>query len=265
MVSTLSPAPEVGFDVETYPQDKTARSLDPRRGKIGVITLSTKDLTYVIDRKAFRDPPDTEELLDALRSVLSGKPMVAHNAPFDLAFLRRDVGYEHDGPVYDTLVLDAMLFYATGPLAQKDSWRGFVAKDKEQGHKKKLSEVAATRLGVTLDKTEQSSDWGGELSLAMVSYAAEDAAVLLPLKDVLITELENLGMGKIVVDLRRFRGLSKTENSARKGECCHEQSRPTHRSFAEKLSGWLEPPMRSIPSPGSPVRSVSPMAPLGTG
>jgi DNA polymerase I-like protein with 3'-5' exonuclease and polymerase domains len=198
MVSTLSPAPEVGFDVETYPQDKTARSLDPRRGKIAVITLSTKDLTYVIDRKAFRDPPDTEELLDALRSVLSGKPMVAHNAPFDLAFLRRDVGYEHDGPVYDTLVLDAMLFYATGPLAQKDSWRGFVAKDKEQGHKKKLSEVAATRLGVTLDKTEQSSDWGGELSLAMVSYAAEDAAVLLPLKDVLITELENLGMGKIV-------------------------------------------------------------------
>src|SRR5215217_7637977 len=203
-VLLLTPPPKVGFDVETYPQDKTARSLDPRRGKIGVITLSTKDLTYVIDRKAFRDPPDTEELLDALRSVLSGKPMVAHNAPFDLAFLRRDVGYEHDGPVYDTLVLDAMLFYATGPLAQKDSWRGFVAKDKEQGHKKKLSEVAATRLGVTLDKTEQSSDWGGELSLAMVSYAAEDAAVLLPLNDVLITELENLGMGKIVELEARF-------------------------------------------------------------
>jgi hypothetical protein len=52
------------------------------------------------------------------------------------------------------------------------------------------------------------------------------------------------------LDLRRFRGLFQTENSARKGEHCHEQTRPTHRSFAEKLSGWSEPPMRLIPSPG---------------
>src|SRR5215211_8384222 len=65
------------------------------------------------------------------------------------------------------------------------------------------------------------------------------------------------------LDLRRFRGLFQTENSARKGEHCHEQTRHTHRSFAEKLSGWLEPPTQSIPSPGSPGRSVSPMAPFG--
>jgi hypothetical protein len=56
----------------------------------------------------------------------------------------------------------------------------------------------------------------------------------------------------LLLDLRRFRGLFKTENSARKGEHCHERTRPTHRSFAEKLSGWLEPPIRSIPSPESP-------------
>ena len=65
-----------------------------------------------------------------------------------------------------------------------------------------------------------------------------------------------------MVDLRRFRGLFKTENSARKGEHCHEQTRPTHRSFAEKLSGWLGLPTRSIPFPGSLARSGSPMAPL---
>jgi transposase len=69
--------------------------------------------------------------------------------------------------------------------------------------------------------------------------------------------------GKGELDLRRFRGLFKTEDSARKGEQCHEQTRPTLRSFAEKLSGWLELPMRSILSPESPVRSASPMAPSG--
>src|SRR5215212_7293641 len=69
----------------------------------------------------------------------------------------------------------------------------------------------------------------------------------------------------IRVDLRRFRGLFETGNSARKGEQCHERTRPTLRSFAEKLSGWLELPMRSTLSPRSPARSVSPMAPFGAG
>jgi hypothetical protein len=75
----------------------------------------------------------------------------------------------------------------------------------------------------------------------------------------------NSTLRKVYVDLHRFRGLFKTENSARKGEHCHEQTRPTHRSFAAKLSGWLELPMRSTLFPGSPARSVSPMAPFGVG
>ena len=50
-----------------------------------------------------------------------------------------------------------------------------------------------------------------------------------------------------LLDLHRFRGLFQTENSARKGENCHEQTPPTRRSFAEKLSSWLGPPTRSIP------------------
>ena len=71
--------------------------------------------------------------------------------------------------------------------------------------------------------------------------------------------------GRCPLDLRRFRGLFKTENSARKGEHCHQQTPPTHRSFAEKLSGWSGLPRRNIPCPGSLARSVSPMAPLETG
>jgi hypothetical protein len=67
------------------------------------------------------------------------------------------------------------------------------------------------------------------------------------------------------VDLHRFCGLLETKNNVRKGEQYHEQTRPTHRSFAEKPSGWLGPPTRSIPSPGSPGRSASQMAPLGAG
>src|SRR3712207_8621910 len=59
------------------------------------------------------------------------------------------------------------------------------------------------------------------------------------------------------MDLRRFRGLFKTDNSARKGEQCHGQAQPTHRSFVGKRSGWLGLPMRSTTSLGSPGRSRS--------
>ena len=42
------------------------------------------------------------------------------------------------------------------------------------------------------------------------------------------TESEFLNFLQIVgLDLRRFRGLFKAENSARKGEHCHEPDRPT--------------------------------------
>ena len=202
MVEALEPVAELGVDVETYPQDESARSLDPRRGKVGVITLSSgpSGETYVIDRKSLSEVAVREALL----TVLDGKTIVAHNAPFDLAFLRRDVGYEHNGPVYDTLVLDAMLFYATGPLTDKESWRGFISRDKQVGYKKPLSDIAEKRIGVTLDKTEQQSDWGGSLSEEMVSYAAEDTSVLLALKDALLSELEGLGMGEVVDLESRF-------------------------------------------------------------
>jgi DNA polymerase I-like protein with 3'-5' exonuclease and polymerase domains len=201
MVETLSTTEgPFAFDVETYPRDETASSLDPRRGKVGVISLSSSDNTFVIDRKAF----SAEDVLSALKQDLPGRSLIAHNAPFDLAFLRRDVGYEHRGPVYDTLVLDAMYFYATGPLAEKESWRGFTKQDKELGYKKSLTTVAEKFLGVALDKEEQLSDWGGELSQEMVSYAALDTAILLPLKDALLAELENLGMGRVVEIESRF-------------------------------------------------------------
>lgn len=179
MVEVLAEEPEIAFDVETYPRDETARSLDPRRGEVGVISLSGEAVTYVIDRKVL----DAEAIREAIERSMQGKSIVAHNAPFDLQFLRRSVGYEHRGPVFDTLILDAMHFYACGPLAEKGSWRGFTKKDKESGYKKKLGEVCEKFLGISLDKEERLADWGGEITEEMLSYAAKDTAVLLPLKD----------------------------------------------------------------------------------
>ena len=196
MTHDLRPAPELGVDLETYPRDETARSLDPRRGSVGVISLASREATYVIDREVL----PAAEVREALQEICSEKTLVAHNAPFDLAFLRRDVGYEHNGPVHDTLVLDGMLFYATGPLTENETWRGFVKNDKENGYKKPLADVARERLGIELEKDTRAADWGGELSEEMVAYAALDASVLLPLNNALVSELEAMGMS-VVMDL----------------------------------------------------------------
>src|SRR5215208_2772424 len=209
MIETLSDTEgPVAFDVETYPRDETASSLDPRRGKVGVISLSGEGVTYVIDMKvlASESGAEADKVKDALEQCMQGKPAVAHNAPFDLAFLRRALGYEHHGKVYDTLVLDAMYFYASGPLASGagDNWRGFLKKDKEEGYKKSLSAVCEKFLGFPLDKEEQLADWGDDITEEMVEYAAKDTSVLIGLKDTIVSELEALSMGKVVDLEARF-------------------------------------------------------------
>ena len=44
-------------------------------------------------------------------------------------------------------------------------------------------------LGEELPKEEQQSDWSGELSQSQLRYAANDAAILLPLRDALKKQL----------------------------------------------------------------------------
>ena len=45
-----------------------------------------------------------------------------------------------------------------------------------------LEACCAGKLGVELNETHQASDWYGDLSEEMLSYAATDAEVLLPLR-----------------------------------------------------------------------------------
>jgi len=53
-----------------------------------------------------------------------------------------------------------------------------------------LESVADQLLEVKLDKTLQTSDWGGTLTAAQLQYAATDAAILLPLRETLKQKLK---------------------------------------------------------------------------
>jgi DNA polymerase I-like protein with 3'-5' exonuclease and polymerase domains len=58
-----------------------------------------------------------------------------------------------------------------------------------------LEAVVERYLDESLDKSQQRSDWSGELSRSQLEYAARDAAILLPLRERLAEELEAEELG----------------------------------------------------------------------
>jgi DNA polymerase-1 len=137
----------VGLDTETT-------GLDPRKDQVRLLTLGTARGTWLIDCFAVDPRP--------LFAVLAERPLVAHNAAFDLGFLRR-LGFV-PGAVHDTMLLSRLLH---GTRHTK----GFHG----------LEACAERELGRKLDKAVQMSDWSGPLTRQQLDYAALDADVLVPL------------------------------------------------------------------------------------
>jgi DNA polymerase-1 len=159
----------LGFDTETT-------ELDPYRGDLRLVQFSTGKATYVIDLKPFgsngslRDNPALAPLRDLFADA--SKVKVAHNAKFDAKWVRHHLGTEVNG-IFDT-------FLASQLIAAGDSDR-----------RHSLADVAQFFTGTELDKTEQISDWSGELSQSQIEYAARDAAIMLPLRDQMAERLKS--------------------------------------------------------------------------
>ncbi len=59
------------------------------------------------------DAPEVAQALTRFHRFAGGCPLVAHNAPFDMAFLQRresEIGLRFDQPILDTVLLSAILF-----------------------------------------------------------------------------------------------------------------------------------------------------------
>jgi len=162
----------LGFDTETT-------ELDPYKGHLRLVQFSTGKATYVIDLKPFgsngslRENPDLQPLRDLLADRSQIK--VAHNAKFDAKWVRHHLGVEVNG-IYDT-------FLASQLIAAGDSDR-----------RHSLADVAQYFTGTELDKSEQISDWSGELSQSQIEYAARDAAIMIPLREQMEERLKNDGL-----------------------------------------------------------------------
>ena len=158
----------VGIDCETT-------SLSPRDGRVRLVSLTTDTveggmIVYVVDVAAVNPSP--------LWETLAERPVVAHNAVFDLQFLA-GLGFA-PGAAHCTMILSQLLHGTRKP-------KGFHG----------LKETAERELGTLLDKTEQRSDWSGALTEEQLAYAAADAAILPPLFTDLTAKLKAAGLSRV--------------------------------------------------------------------
>jgi DNA polymerase I-like protein with 3'-5' exonuclease and polymerase domains len=165
VAKTLQSAEAIGVDIETT-------ALSPRDGGMRLLQLATPEETFVIDVFKVSD-------LSPLTEVLEGGPVkVGHNLKFDYQFLHAMYGVSLS-PLFDTML-----------AAQVLDGGNYVASYS-------LEAVVERYLDESLDKSEQRSDWSGELSRGQIEYAASDAAILLPLRERLAEALEAEELGLV--------------------------------------------------------------------
>ncbi len=176
----------LGLDCETT-------GLDPVSDRLRLVQLATPERVYLVDCFAY-DPRVLAPLLAA------GPRLIGHNLKFDLRFLAAaGLPVPAGGRLFDTLL--------AAQLLGAGSETGYL---QHCG----LAEVTARTLGIALDKTEQRSDWAGALSAAQLTYAARDAAVLLPLADRLEAELAAADLGRVAaLEMRALPALVWLEQS----------------------------------------------------
>jgi DNA polymerase I len=188
-VERMSDEPVVGFDTETT-------SLDPYSGNLRLVQLATPQRVYLFDIFALAgtNPALSDSLAPLKRLLAATQPVkVAHNAKFDAKWVRRHLGIEIGGD-YDSRTELSETVERAGVFDSLLASQLVSAGEQEDRHS--LASVAARYLNRNIDKALQISDWGGELSEAQLQYAALDAAVMLPLRERLVTELRAQSLGR---------------------------------------------------------------------
>ncbi|HST53283.1 MAG TPA: DNA polymerase [Pyrinomonadaceae bacterium] len=174
---------EVGFDTETT-------SLSPFEGRARLVQLASPEMVFVFDLDKLAPAGDAArvESLEPLRRLLvATRPVkIAHNAKFDVKWMRHHLGVEVGGD-YDSRTSDRNEVERGGIFDTLLASQLVSAGEQEDRHS--LASVVERYLDQPVDKSLQVSDWGGELSSAQVEYAARDAALMLPLRAKLVEAL----------------------------------------------------------------------------
>jgi DNA polymerase-1 len=166
VLETLKDSPVLYLDIETYseelPKDrKDEPALDPFRNQVRLISLGDGKHFYTFDVKKL-----SSEVLNSILKLVSEKLVVGHNLKFDLKTLAYQYGtWILPKKTFDTYIAERLIWNAKYPQRPP---KGALS----------LSALAEKYTGRKLDKTEQTSDFGKDLTESQITYALEDIRIL---------------------------------------------------------------------------------------
>jgi ribonuclease D len=153
---------------EAIAVDTETMGLLPLRDRLCLVQLCDEAdrVTVIRINKGQTNAPNLQQLMEA-----PAVTKIFHFARFDITTLRHHLGIEVN-PIFCTKIASKLV-------------RTYSPK---HGLKDLIQEV----VGVELDKTAQSSDWGNSLHLSetQLRYAANDVRHLIPARQILISMLE---------------------------------------------------------------------------
>ena len=168
-ISAIKQAKVIAVDTETT-------GLNPHTDKLRLIQIAAAGLpVFVIDCFSFF--PDG---IQPVKDILESRSVkVFQNAKFDLQFLMAVGIYPY--PIFDTMLAGQLLRTSGG------------------ASRAGLAPLAQHYLNETIDKDEQKSNWQGELSEKQMEYAANDADVLLRLREAMVKAIYDNGLSEIAL------------------------------------------------------------------
>lgn len=160
-IKVLNELPSVGFDIETA----YVRGDGLHNGTISLLQIGDKENKYVFDAYSLYDPKAIKPILTLLRR--KDQRHVIHRAIYEQPWMWY-VYAVRIGNLFDTEEAERMLKKVEDPAVST-----------------RLAAVLERRLGVTMSKAEQSSDWSlRPLSRSQLQYAADDIEHLNALADI---------------------------------------------------------------------------------
>ena len=183
----IDTATSICFDCETL-------QLQPEVGKLRLLQLGAKTRNAIVVIDLFNTDDNGFKALD---NFFNGPERfwLAHNAIFDLGWLRV-YGWHPRGQIQDSMLASKLVHNGKSKLRHG------------------LAHVSDRVLGIHLDKTEQASDWGGELTPSQIEYAAKDVEVLCELDNPIHQEIAAEGLGSAYnLECRALPALTAMQNT----------------------------------------------------
>jgi ribonuclease D len=159
LAELLSHEPRLAVDTE-------ANSLHAFQERVCLIQFSTPVTDYLVDPLALDDLTYLAPLFSDPRIEI-----IFHAAEYDVLGLQRDFDFSFSN-IFDTMLAARILGY------------------KQVG----LASLLSEKFGLDIDKHNQKADWGQRpLSASLIDYARLDTHYLIALRDILETELRQMG------------------------------------------------------------------------